>query len=386
MAQPRRKRRESFGQVEKLPSGRIRARYTGPDGHRYTAPVTFGTVTDARAWLSQQQAKITADEWQPARKRSPIAFRAYAEDCIATRTNAHGEPLKPRTRREYERLITGPLHVFHDRPLHKITPEEVRRWNAAQLATGKVTQTARAYRVLRSVMATALADGHIKANPCQLRGAAKAATGRPVEPPTDAELAIILATIDPRLSLLVEVAAWGGLRWGEITELRRGDVRITGDIATLSITRAVTYTAADGYIVGTPKSAAGIRTVALPDTLTPAIRERLEAIARNDDALLFPALSDPARHLSGGAFGHRFRKAREAAGRPDMPFHALRHFGATRYALAGATTKELLTRLGHSHVAVAMRYQHDAGRDADLARAMRTTKPTPEPATERNGD
>ncbi|GAB2480527.1 hypothetical protein GCM10027030_13180 [Luteococcus sediminum] len=40
-------------------------------------------------------------------------------------------------------------------------------------------------------------------------------------------------------------------------------------------------------------------------------------------------------------------------------------------AQAGATTKELMTRLGHSTVGLAMRYQHAAAeRDAELAQRL----------------
>lgn len=365
-----RKRRESWGQVEKLPSSRYRARYTGPDEKRHNAPVTFDTMGDARAWLAMRQAEITNGEWKPGSKRSSVDFLTYAREHIETRTNSRGERLKPSTRSEYLRLLEGPLKPFHASSLQSIKPDGVRRWNADQLATGRKTQTARAYLLLKSVLATAVTDGLIKENPCQIKGGAKATTGKQVTPPTDAELAIIVSTIDQRLALLVEVAAWGGLRWGEITEIRRGDVLFQGDVATIAIARAVTYTKADGFTVGKPKSLAGVRTVALPTTLTPALRARLAEIAPHDNALLFPSLSDPDRHFSAGSFAQYFRTAREAAGRPDMPFHALRHFGLTRYAMAGATTKELMRRAGHNSVAVAMRYQHEAGRDGELAARM----------------
>ena len=181
---------------------------------------------------------------------------------------------------------------------------------------------------------------------------------------------MVVATIDKRFSLLVEVAAWGGLRWGEITELRRGDVIFQGETTTLVVARAVTYTQADGFIVGTPKSLAGIRTVALPASLTGAVRARLSEIAPTDDALLFPSLRNPGKHLNAASFAQYFRPAREAAGRKDMPFHALRHYGLTRYAMAGATTKELLRRAGHNDIQTALRYQHEAGRDGELAKRM----------------
>lgn len=57
-------------------------------------------------------------------------------------------------------------------------------------------------------------------------------------------------------------------------------------------------------------------------------------------------------------------KAAAAAGVPGAHFHDLRHTGGTLAATTGATTKELMARLGHSSPRAAMRYQH-ATRDRD---------------------
>ena len=38
----------SFGSLRTLPSGRIQARYTGPDGLTHKAPITFDTKGDAQ--------------------------------------------------------------------------------------------------------------------------------------------------------------------------------------------------------------------------------------------------------------------------------------------------------------------------------------------------
>lgn len=375
----KRKTRESFGAVRKLPSGRYQASHLGDEfdvdengrRRRYTAPHTFDTMTDARVWLAQRRAEIVDGTWKAERaKPRTVLFGDYAIEHIDTRTNSRGELLKPRTRDEYKRLLNGPLAEFAPLTVRAITPEQVRRWYADQQASGKLTQASRAYQLLKSVLATAVADRLIDENPAQIKGAAKSSTGRAVHPPTDAELAIIVSTIDPRFALMVEVAAWGGLRWGELTELRRGDVLFQGDTVTLAIERAVTYTTATGYVVGKPKSFAGIRTVALPGGLTEPLRAHLATLDPSDDALVFPSLADKSRHLAAGSFAQYWRPARAAAGRQDMPFHALRHYGATRYALAGATTKELLRRMGHNDITVALRYQHEVGRDAELARRM----------------
>ncbi|WP_460704057.1 tyrosine-type recombinase/integrase [Luteococcus sediminum] len=85
--------------------------------------------------------------------------------------------------------------------------------------------------------------------------------------------------------------------------------------------------------------------------------------------MLFP--NTEGAHLHHGSLYKVFKPARAAAGRPDLRWHDLRHTGATMAAQAGATTKELMTRLGHSTVGLAMRYQHAAAeRDAELAQRL----------------
>jgi integrase len=51
--------------------------------------------------------------------------------------------------------------------------------------------------------------------------------------------------------------------------------------------------------------------------------------------------------------------------------HWLRHTGATLAASTGATTKELMHRLGHASPAAALVYQHAVSeRDSEIARAL----------------
>jgi hypothetical protein len=64
------------------------------------------------------------------------------------------------------------------------------------------------------------------------------------------------------------------------------------------------------------------------------------------DALLFPAKH--GGHLAPATLYRHYYKARNAAGRPDLTIHGLRHTGATLAAQMGATLAELMSRLGHS--------------------------------------
>jgi Phage integrase family len=54
-----------------------------------------------------------------------------------------------------------------------------------------------------------------------------------------------------------------------------------------------------------------------------------------------------------------------------LRFHDLRHSAATLALAAGANTRELMERMGHTSPTVALRYQHVmAGRDQAIATAL----------------
>lgn len=390
MAGRQSKRRETFGQIDKLPSGRYRARYTGPDGERYAAPRTFDNLTDARTWLSARRTEISTEKWMPpallaaAEAERNQTLATYAESWLASRTNSRGDHLKPRTLDEYRRLLRspdpdkpgdmgGPLSELTPMLLGTITPAKVRTWRAAQLATGKKTQTSRAYGLLNAIMATAVTDKLVDANPCTVKGGQATHTGRKVVPPTDTELDKIMSTIKPEYRALVTIAAFGGLRYGEATALRAKDVRVekdeTGNVTAvrINIERAVARTS-QGIVAGSTKSENGVRHVGIFGQDAEVVAEHMRGLI--GDALLFPA-ADGVSFLAQSAFHRHWNAARKAAGRPEMPFHALRHYSATAYAEAGATAAENNARHGWSTATVGLRYQHATDRADELAARMR---------------
>ena len=116
-------RRPGFGSVERLSSGRFRARYPGPDGRRYTAPTTFVTKSEARGWLSLAHAEITRKRWAPPESALPavVTFGAYAQEWLACRD------LRPRTREHYRKLLDNHLiPAFGPTALTSITAESIR--------------------------------------------------------------------------------------------------------------------------------------------------------------------------------------------------------------------------------------------------------------------
>jgi integrase len=367
------KGKRQFGSIRRLPSGRYQARYTGPDGGVRKAPVTFDARIDAEAWLARERGQIVQGTWLPvaessATKRDPaksVTFGAYAASWLPTR-EVKGKPLATTTRDHYAQLLRDHiLPRFGNVRAADISPADVRAWHAA-LKTGP-TARAHAYGLLRTIMATAVADDVIPVNPCRVRGAGSTKRAKRVVPASLGELETIAASVPPRYRLMVLLASWCALRFGELAELRRADVDVKAGV--VHVRRGVTRTKG-GRVVGGPKSDAGKRTVAIPPHLLPAVKAHLrEHVRPAQDALVFRAAS--GGHLAPASLYRVFYPAREAAGRPDLRFHDLRHTGATLAAATGATLAELMARLGHSTPGAAMRYQHAAAdRDKVIAAAL----------------
>lgn len=363
------RRAKGTGNVRQLASKRWQARFVGPDGVMRPAPVTFDTKLDAQAWLQSQARDVDRGVWMPAQRAESSGgtrLRDYAATWLQQRD------LKPRTRMQYRMLLDRCiLPDLGDVPLDRVTPTTVRTWHG-NLDDGKRSLRAQAYSLLRTIYNTAVADELVLANPCRIRGAGAAPKRGDYRPATLPELEVIAAHVPDRYRAMILLAAWCGLRFGELAELRRGDVDVAEGL--LRIQRGVTRV--DGVcVVGDPKTAAGKRTVAIPPHLVPAVESHLgKHTGAEPGALLFPAARDAAgidQHMQPSTLYKVFYPARLAAGRPDLRFHDLRHTGATLAAATGATLAELMARLGHSTPAAAMRYQHAAAdRDRAIAEAL----------------
>jgi integrase len=360
--------RAPTGHIRRLASGRYQARYTFPDGVRRPAPLTFQTKRDATAWLHQTHADISRNQWTPIKATMGTTFEKYADDWLKDRM-VNGHPLALRTVSGYKDLLDRfVLPTFGHLPVHTLSRDEVNRWYK-KTATTTPTYRARAYSLLRAILTTAVDDGHLSVNPCHVRGAGSSKRVHKVEPATPEELETITAAMPERYRLMVLLAAFCALRFGELTELRRKD--IDKQKGALRVTRAVVLVDGEFTVKG-PKSDAGERDVSIPPHLLPLVfAHLLQHTAPGPDGLLFPSKADPTRHLRQSSLARVFYPARAAAGRPDLRFHDLRHTGAVYAAEAGATMADLMARLGHSTASASIRYQHAAkGRDSLIAALM----------------
>jgi integrase len=170
------------------------------------------------------------------------------------------------------------------------------------------------------------------------------------------------------MALLVLLATWCQLRRGELFGLRRKDIDL--DAATLRIEQSRTITLTGKSLVKGPKTAAGRRTIAVPEFLISDVAEHMKRYTGLDpDSLVFTGITGVP--LAAGVLQTAWHRARTKVGRTDLHFHDLRHTGLTLAAVTGATTVELMHRAGHSSADAAMRYQHATkDRDRTIAEAL----------------
>ncbi len=365
-------RSSGFGHVDKLPSGRWRARYTGPDGRRRTS--TFRTKADARAWLATAQADVVRQAW-----RAPEAGRRTLGSLAAAYLTRND--LRESTRALYASLWRHHLEeTWSTVAVADVTPERVRLWHERANTTTKPTALAQSYRLLRSLLSVAVADNVIAANPCRLRSAGTPKPARPSRALSIDEVQALAHAVPARYGALVLVLAFGGLRFGEATALRRHHVSADG--STVTVEASVRYVGGR-WLVGPPKTDAGIRTIVLPAFVATALATHLSTnVPDGDRTLVFATAS--GHFLARSNFRMTFGRAVRSCQLPPARVHELRHTGASLAAATGASTAELMHRLGHASPAAALVYQHAAAhRDAEIARALNslagggTTAPMP---------
>jgi integrase len=344
-------RRRRFGAVRELRSGQWQARYRAPDGIMRPADHTFPSKTAAEVWLTRKEAEILDGEWiDPDFGKVP--FAEYASAWIEERPN-----LRPKTIRLYRYLLRAHLQpAFGSMSVAGVKEAHVRRWRKGLLDDGVSAVTvAKAYRLLKAVLNTAVDDGVIRRNPCRIKGAGQEKSPERVSL-TIAQVYALADAIDQRYRAFVLLATFGSLRWGELAALRRADIDLAA--GTVRVGRQLTETIAGGPGFGPPKSDAGLRLVSFPDMIVADLRWHLQCFAEDGaDALVFASpAGTPLRHSN--FYRRVWMKAVEDAGLSGVHFHDLRHTGNALMAGAGASLRELMERMGHASTRAALIYLH----------------------------
>jgi integrase len=329
--------------------GRVsyRARYRAPDGTERNK--TFRRKVDAEKFLATvESAKLRGTWTDPAAGRT--TFAAWLEEWWGSAAD-----LRPSTVARDEAYFNSLiLPRFGGVPLAAIRQPDVQAWVAELSARGfKPATVVKAYQLLGRTMTAAVNADMVPRSPCRAVRLPKVEREemRFLNP---AEVARLADVIDARYRALVLVAAYGGLRIGELAGLRRRRVDLLR--GTVDVAEIVVEVRGELYM-GPPKTRAGRRIVTLPRSVVEELAEHLGPVGEAD-AWVFTA--DKGGVLRPSNFRVKvWLPAIRAAGLAPLRPHDLRHTAVALWIAAGANPKEVSVRAGHTSVAFTLdRYGH----------------------------
>lgn len=364
------------GSVRKLTSGRYQVRFTDQNGQRRS----YGTFSNKKAATDALRLALTQVEletYQPEKVRQLKAGKTITLEQAAERYRElgtrGGKPLSPRTLFEYQCYISRDLAHLAKKPIAAITQDDVEAWWIKVGDKGTLSLRTKVYSHLKSITGFALRKGWITTDPCQIRGGSQSPAVKDNSIPTVEQVKTIIESAPDDYKALFAIAAWGGLRKGELLELRRKDFLYINNehenMYQINIQRAIIWLPRGEVDVRSPKWES-TREVLLPSSITTLIGTHLSITSHDPEALLFPAHKTRSYEHLGNHKLNRIWYRLKIQSNYHGSLHTLRSFAGTQYAVAGATLRETMERLGHTSPATAMRYQRNAGRSSQIVRNL----------------
>jgi integrase len=338
-------------------------------------------ATVRAAELAASYVADAADAEESARRASQrsVTFREIAADYLVHIEKVKGA--KPGTVRDYARLLAEPgapsrrarkdglpttdsrvkagriMAALGSLPAEDITPRQVAELLDEIAATGVSGRSVNLTRALISAIFNramkADAPHPVSHNPAAAttkRAEAQAAEIAFYNPEEVESLARALETAGlSQDAEAVRLAAYLGLRLGELLELRWRDIHWAQ--SKVVVARNLT-----GGVISTPKSGKR-REVPLSDPAAAA----LDRLSRRQDFTApgeLVLVNFLGRHIDGSALRRRFKAARDAAGLRPLRWHDLRHSFGSQLVASGLDLVTVQSAMGHSHISTTSRYLH----------------------------
>lgn len=350
------------------------------DGFQYGLG-RYHTLEDARAVLSEAHSQKARGTFVPPKvrrqqlkelrdkeRRQRITVTQWLEVWLESLAADPDRPRSPGTLATYRSAITvHALPVIGDLNLADVTGEDIEQ---IMLEARKSGQGA-AYNVSRTLRAmfgaaVSVEAGGLETSPVTAAAIPKATKPRR-QPGTDrtldaAQVKALEGHMPDDLALAVTLAAWVGLRLGEVLGLQRQDFHSLDDAELARVNVARQWNTKARPPKYTAPKWESERELHLPQSVAQAVTKHLQKhVPPEPDAPLFPGRQNRRQPISQTTFDRLWREAREKV-KPGMRFHDLRHTALTAYAQMGATVRELMDQGGHSDPKVAMQYQEAAAR------------------------
>jgi integrase len=305
---------------------------------------SFKSRRDAEHWLKVQAVDKRRGEWVDPR-RGDITLTEWSEGWLA------GRRVRPTTAaRDKSYVGSLILPTLGKRPLNRLTPDELRRWLANLEASGKAPATIqKAWQILSQMVSQAVDDGRLARSPLPRRPNLPKAQRDDMKVLTPDQVHQLADAIDARYRVMVLVAAYTGLRWGETAGLRLSDV----DILRRTINVGGTLTEVAGVVRrGPPKTKRSSRKLTISKTLAQELGEHVGLFADPDGWIFSAPNGGPIRATNWRR--RVWAPAVRAVDLEPLRFHDLRHTHASMLIAQGEHPKVIAERLGHSSITVTL--------------------------------
>jgi integrase len=282
-------------------------------------------------------------------------FRDVAKEYMAAYATSN---LKPSTRIGYESKVKPLLAAFGHLPINEITPTRVRELDAKLVERGVKPATRHGHQVvLRSIVGRfSVERGYLPEPP---RFPKLPRVGKQIRAALTSEEVdrILQAASAPDHRRAFLLAAYAGLRAGEIRALRWKDVDLKAQTLTVRLSRC-------RGILSTPKSGHE-RLIPLPAVLLQDLHATPKAQRVPDNLVSCGSDGEPWGEF---ALHKTFKRTCQRATIDGWRFHDLRHYFVTSLFRAGAPAPAVQALAGHSDLSTTQRYAHTSR--ADLRAAM----------------
>jgi len=330
--------------IKRTESATWTVRYRDPSGHQRRT--TFKKHSEARAFRAQVETAILAGTYID-RTATRLSFGAWSSKWLGTRIHH----LKPKTADGYESLLR--VHLlprWADTPLHAIDYLDVEAFIADLVESGlSPSRVRQAHQLLGMILKAAVRSRRLGINPAEGVSLPRANT-RVMKYLDSDEVAHLAEAIPSRYQAWVYVAAYGGLRWAELTGLKRKRV----NLLRRRLVVAETLSEVRGELIWTDTKNHGTREVVLPGFVVDDLTHHLDHYTTPEpDGLVFT--TDSGTPLRSPNFRRNiWLPAIREAKLDGLTPHHLRHTCASLLISEGGHPRQVMEHLGHSSIAVTM--------------------------------
>lgn len=254
------------------------------------------------------------------------------------------------TIRTYRSYVRNHLGTLGSIPVDRVTEDDMIDWIQWMISKGSSVKTIKnVHAFLSSAFDTAVRRRHRPDNPTNSKLLPKAnATADKTTFLTMAEFATVESHLRHESRPLFRFLISTGLRLGEALALTPADIDLDGRVPSVRVTKAWKHGAGSSYVIGTPKTKRGTRTVALAPSTVELIRPLVEGLHPARHVFVPARAAQPPGYRQVQVDWKSAVKRSKISKTPRI--HDLRHSHASMMIAAGMNLFELATRLGHENI------------------------------------